>query len=231
MFLVIVLSIQVTFASTKANGLALNPTSRMKAFNMTLDGREFMQEGYASYDDWKEQLDAALDNARSIKSEIDNISSFVSDEDASVLDATDIDSIGKIEDANNAVGTLTQIRDRANEEKTKAEEAAKSATSNSVSTSSSGVYYSGGGSGLTRQSGVNYYGGRRETYYSSNVLYHYRTNEWTVDSEGFYRTSDGCYVVASSDLPQGSTFQGSKGTCKVLDSGCAAGTTDYYTSW
>jgi hypothetical protein len=87
------------------------------------------------------------------------------------------------------------------------------------------------GDGLTQSSGVNYYDGRRETYYSSNALYHYRTSEWTVDSEGFYRTDEGYYVVAASDMNQGDTFEGSKGTCIVLDSGCAAGTTDYYTSW
>lgn len=87
------------------------------------------------------------------------------------------------------------------------------------------------GDGLTKSSGVNYYDGRRETYYSSNALYHYRTGEWTVDDEGFYRTSEGNYVVAASDMSQGTTFEGSKGTCEVLDSGCAAGTTDYYTAW
>lgn len=32
-------------------------------------------------------------------------------------------------------------------------------------------------------------------------------------------------------MAQGSTFTGSKGDCKVYDSGCAAGTTDYYTGW
>ena len=68
-------------------------------------------------------------------------------------------------------------------------------------------------------------------YYSSNVLYHYRTGEWTQDSEGFWRDSDGYYVVAAGDMAQGSTFTGSKGDCKVYDSGCAAGTTDYYTGW
>ena len=87
------------------------------------------------------------------------------------------------------------------------------------------------GDGLTKSSGVNYYDGRRETYYSSNALYHYRTGEWTIDDEGFYRTSEGNYVVAASDMSQGTTFEGSKGTCEVLDSGCAAGTTDYYTAW
>ena len=83
-------------------------------------------------------------------------------------------------------------------------------------------------SGLTQQSGVNYHDGRTETYYSSDVLYHYRTPEWTVDEEGFYRTDEGYYVVAASDMDQGATFEGSKGTCIVLDSGCSAGTTDYY---
>ena len=59
----------------------------------------------------------------------------------------------------------------------------------------------------------------------------HRTGEWTQDSEGFWRDADGYYVVAASDKSQGSTFTGSKGECKVYDSGCAAGTTDYYTGW
>lgn len=86
-------------------------------------------------------------------------------------------------------------------------------------------------SSLTQQSGVNYYNDRTETYYSSNVLYHQDTNQWTVDDEGFYRTDDGYYVVAASDMPQGTTFEGSKGTCIVLDSGCSEGITDYYVAW
>lgn len=84
---------------------------------------------------------------------------------------------------------------------------------------------------LTQESGVNYYDGRTETYYSSNSLYHQDTDQWTVDEEGFYRTDEGYYVVAASDMPQGTTFEGSKGTCVVLDDGCEEGTTDYYTNW
>lgn len=85
--------------------------------------------------------------------------------------------------------------------------------------------------GLNTFTGVNYYEGRTETYYSSNVLYHYRTPEWTLDSEGFWRTEEGYYVVAASDMEQGTTFEGSKGTCIVLDSGCSNGVTDYYVAW
>lgn len=92
-------------------------------------------------------------------------------------------------------------------------------------------YYEMPTDGLTQQGGVNYYDGRTETFYSSSVLWHYRTNEWTADSEGFYRDSEGRYVVAASDMPQGTVFEGSKGECIVLDSGCAEGVTDYYVNW
>lgn len=85
--------------------------------------------------------------------------------------------------------------------------------------------------GLNAFSGVNYHDGRTETYYSSQVLYHYRTGEWLLDDEGFYRDSDGYYVVAASDMEQGATFTGSKGECKVYDCGCADGVTDYYVGW
>lgn len=84
--------------------------------------------------------------------------------------------------------------------------------------------------GLTSYSGVNNYNDRTETYYSSDVLYHQDTDDWTLDEEGFYRTDEGYYVVAASDMPQGTTFEGSKGTCIVLDDGCEEGTTDYYTN-
>lgn len=85
--------------------------------------------------------------------------------------------------------------------------------------------------GLTREGGVNYHDGRRETWYSSNVLYHKDTADWEVDDEGFYRTEEGYYVVAASDMEQGTVLETSKGEAMVLDSGCAAGTTDFYTKF
>ena len=81
---------------------------------------------------------------------------------------------------------------------------------------------------LNAYDGVYEFGGRLETYYSSDVLYHYRTDEWEVDENGFYRTAEGYFVVAASDMPEGTVFMGSMGPCQVLDSGCDAGVTDYY---
>ena len=76
--------------------------------------------------------------------------------------------------------------------------------------------------------GVN---GTRETAYSSNVLYHYRTSEWTPDEYGFYRTDDGYYVVASSDYEQGTVIETTRGEAMVLDSGCGSGIVDFYVQW
>lgn len=84
---------------------------------------------------------------------------------------------------------------------------------------------------LTKAGGVNYYNGSRETWYSSNQLYHHKTSEWTVGADGVYRDKDGYVVVARSDMAQGATVETSLGTGKVYDSGCSNGTTDIYTKW
>ena len=78
--------------------------------------------------------------------------------------------------------------------------------------------------------GVVEYGGREETWYSSNALYHYRTPEWTADSDGFYRTDDGYFVVATDAYEEGAVIQTSRGLAQVLDSGCGDAI-DFYTSW
>lgn len=86
------------------------------------------------------------------------------------------------------------------------------------------------GDGLA-QEGVREHDGRTETWYSSNQAYHYRTGEWEVDDEGYYRDSEGYYVVAASDVAEGETLETSKGTARVYDSGCDDGVTDFYTAF
>ena len=81
------------------------------------------------------------------------------------------------------------------------------------------------------QQGVREYDGRTETWYSSNATYHVNTDQWTVDEEGYYRDDEGHYVVAASDIEQGTIFEGSKGECIVLDDGASPGVTDYYTAF
>lgn len=157
---------------------------------------------------------------------LDRADSFAAyiNEDYSV----DVDSIVYISEAQEISDWLQEIVEEGEVAK---HNATVSNTHSNGSGVSNGGGYSSSSGGLTKSGGVYNYGGRRETYYSSQVLYHYRTPEWTADAEGFYRDANGYYVVAASDLPQGTVFQGSRGMCKVYDSGCAAGTTDYYVNF
>ena len=158
---------------------------------------------------------------------------YLSEDNQAIVDNFDLDSFKYINELEETSGQFAAMRDEAlaAKERQLEQQRQQRAAEQQQQQAAQQQSYNSNGSGLTKSSGVNYYNGRRETYYSSRVLYHYRTAEWTVDSEGFYRTSEGYYVVAASDMAQGTVFQGSKGMCQVLDSGCAAGVTDYYVAW
>lgn len=83
-----------------------------------------------------------------------------------------------------------------------------------------------------KRDGVWYYGGFKYTWYSSNVLRHYRTSEWMPDDQGVYRDSDGYAVVASEDYPFGSVISDTPfGAAKVYDCGCPSGVIDVYVNF
>ena len=193
---------------------------------------DYRGDGYGSMQEWNASMGAKRDSLEMRAQIIMNMyGDYATDDERAVLQGC-IDGAGSLltmgeVDAKST--ELDELRTALEDAKREALEAAAAEAGSGSSYASAASYANG--SGLTRSAGVNNYNGRRETYYSSNVLYHYRTGEWTQDSEGFWRDSDGYYVVAAGDMAQGSTFTGSKGDCKVYDSGCAAGTTDYYTGW
>lgn len=106
------------------------------------------------------------------------------------------------------------------------------------------AYYGGGyavpysdmynSNGPTREM-PGWHDGNVETYYSSNVLYHSRTSEWTADEEGFYRDSDGRYVIGvdiNSGLQYGDIVETGKGEAVVVDYGAGVSNVhDFYTNW
>ena len=63
------------------------------------------------------------------------------------------------------------------------------------------------------------------------MLPHKDMGQWTADEEGFWRDSEGRYVVAASDVPNGTVLEGSKGECIVLDWSPEYGITEYYVNW
>lgn len=190
-----------------------------------IDGTPYLEEGYAVQEHWQKDYDAKIASIQSTLSELSDMRDYLSDVDRAKLDNIDTKNFTCIKELVECDAELQKMKEEALAAKERQLQQQKEAEKREV------VTYYANGSGLTRSSGVNYFGGRKETYYSSRVLRHYRTGEWTVDAEGFYRTSDGYYVVAASDIPQGSIINTSKGAAKVLDSGCVAGVTDFYVSW
>lgn len=207
---------------------------------------DYREDGFASMQDWHASMSAKRDSL-GVRAQIlvNMYRDYASDEQLKVLEgcidgAGELSSMAEIDARSSELDEMRASLEEA--KRTALEKAAEEAAAAEAALAAVPSVYDAGsatasytsysnGSGLTRISGVNNYGGRRETYYSSNALYHYRTGEWTQDSEGFWRDAEGYYVVAASDMAQGSVFEGSKGNCKVYDSGCAAGTTDYYTGW
>lgn len=187
----------------------------------------YKAEGYEDFAEWTIALKAKIQELQ-VKINESRSLNYLYDEDVAALDTIEANlsntfslvTLGEYEN------TIVGINEQSIARQAEAEAAEKK---KALEQQQKQTYSSSGG--LTRSGGVFNYNGRRETYYSSRVLYHHRTSEWSIDSEGFYRTAEGYYVVAASDMAQGTVFQGSKGMCQVLDSGCAANVTDYYVSW
>lgn len=82
--------------------------------------------------------------------------------------------------------------------------------------------------GLNSYDGIYNYGGHTETYYASYAAY---DSQLWVDEEGFFRDSDGRYVVSTDDYEQGAVVDISKGEAVVMDCGTAPGVVDVHTVW
>jgi len=232
--------------ATDAHAATLSDTAGSTPSEATLmQPVDYRGDGYGSMQEWNASMGAKRDSLEMRAQIIMNMyGDYATDDERAVLQgcidgAGSLLTMGEVDAKSTELDELRSTLEDARREALGARladaEAAEAVQASYYNVGSGSSYvtaaYYANGSGLTRSSGVNNYNGRRETYYSSNVLYHHRTGEWTQDSEGFWRDSDGYYVVAAGDKAQGSTFTGSKGECKVYDSGCAAGTTDYYTGW
>ena len=191
---------------------------------------DYRGDGYGSMQEWNASMEAKRDSLEMRAQIIMNMyGDYATDDEHAVLQgcidgAGSLLTMGEVDAKSTELDELRTALENAKREaleaaaaEAEAAEAAQASYYNAGSGSSytSAAYYANG-SGLTRSSGVNNYNGRRETYYSSNVLYHHRTGEWTQDSEGFWRDSDGYYVVAAGDKAQGSTFTGSRASARSM---------------
>ena len=198
----------------------------------------------------EEERNKVLEDAQSVKESWDGYWTDVQKESYNDLveKASSAISLKELENYQAGIDNLSTLGEEAKVKEEEAarkaaEEAAKKAeeerqsqvtsksggsTTNTTTTSTNGTSSIGLTGQQFKSQGVVYYNGIRFTYYSSKVLYHYRTSEWWLDDNGFYRDSEGYYVVACDFVSQGSIVSTPWGSGRVYDCGSGANTIDMY---
>lgn len=207
-------------------------TTTMVAYNTSLEGREYLQEGYVDQEQWQNEFDTKFAELESTYSELLELRDYLSEDNQAIVDNFNLDSFKYISELEETSGQFAAMRDEAlaaKERQLERQRQQRVAQQQQQQAAQQQSY--SGNSGSFKSQGVIYQNGIRYTYYSSNVLYHYRTPEWNAGSDGIYRDSAGYIVAASSDHSQGSVVSTPFGAGKVYDSGCASGTIDIYVNF
>lgn len=213
-------SVEVRAAEEKARQEIVEMCAALEDENVSLYLKHPTINIEKVYYDYEQQYQKPYEELKRILVRLNDIKEYVPQE-----------YLEDIDPKNNPTNTVSQVK--ANLERAQAiqEIAENNYQATQEEAAAKDSLLAGRQSGLNKVSGINYHSGRLETYYSSKVSYHHRTSEWLLDEEGFYRTANGFFVVAASDMPIGTVFEGSKGLCCVLDSGCDERVTDYYVNW
>ena len=89
----------------------------------------------------------------------------------------------------------------------------------------------GNPNGLNSFDGVYSFNDKTEKFYPESAGRHVNTDQWHEDEQGFYRTDEGYYVVASDEYEPGTVIDTSQGKAQVLDDGAGEGIVDFYVNW
>lgn len=233
LIIVVVMLVMLSMLPNATFGETLySATTTMVAYNTSLEGREYLQEGYIDQEQWQNEFNAKAAELESTHSELLELRDYLSEDNQAIVDNFNLDSFKYISELEETNGQFAAMRDEAlpAKERQLEHQRQQRAAQQQQQQAAQQQNYSGNNNSFKSQ-GVIYQNGIRYTYYSSNVLYHYRTPEWTAGSDGIYRDNTGYIVVASSDHSQGSVVSTPFGAGKVYDSGCASGTIDIYTNF
>lgn len=187
------------------------------------DSIPYVKDGYANIDDYWNDVQEMRSSAEGIAdSAIRSYGAYMTDEQKAMLRQYENSMTGAatIEDFNGAKEKFDEIVDDCRPVYVY------------IDSGYSGGSYSGSYANF-RRDGVLYDSGYRYTYYSSNVLRHYKTDQWTLGSDGIYRDSNGRVIVASDAHPQG-TVLNTELFGEVVVQDCGVGrsdTLDVYTGF
>lgn len=209
----------------------------MTAYNMSIAGSEFLQEGYVDKKQWQTEYDAQAAELEAVHSELLELRDYLSEDNQAIVDNFSLDSFKYINELEETNGQFAAMRDEALAAKERQLERQRQqrAAQQQQQQAAQQQNYSGSGSRLTRSSGVNYYNGNKETYYNldmSGVI----SNAQSMGIQGNYWIRDdgvkmyGDYVIVAAQMDKGTIISTSLGTGIVLDY-CPAGTIDIATNW
>lgn len=212
-------------------------TTTMVAYNASLEGREYLQEGYINQEHWQNEFNAKAAELKSTHSELLELRDYLSEENRAIVDNLDINSfkyISELKDMNSQLTDMKKEALAAKEKQLKQQRQQYTAQQQQQQTAQQ-QSYSGSGSRLTRSSGVNYYNGNKETYYNldmSGVI----SNAQSMGIQGNYWIRDdgvkmyGDYVIVAAQMDKGTIISTSLGTGIVLDY-CPSNSIDIATNW
>lgn len=184
--LALVIWISVASAST----LSKNGQNDFKVMNQAIQAQqEELNKIAGMKDDFNSQVQKRLESNRD----------YATEEQLTQIHELMINLYGakSEEEYNDIAAQVTDVLNTIdqNKEAAEAEKAAKAKKAAQAKSGPSGSHF--------RQMGEIYYGGHRFTYYSSRVLYHYKTPQWHTNDAGFWCDSNGYLIVASNDYSQG----------------------------
>lgn len=192
---------------------------------------KYIEEGYLfEHDKWE----ATIQNTKKMivgetDNYINNLNDFLSDKEKDELKAIECAAID-LDSAKSAIDykkRYSKIISKAEKKKNawEEEQRRKEEFKKEQQASISGSQFKR--DGIWRDSQFEY------SWYSSNVLRHYRTNEWTPDSNGIYRDCNGYVCAASDDYSLGTVLDTEKfGKVIITDTGVGtSGRLDIYTNF
>jgi len=226
-----------TLPSTVFGKSLYNVATTMVAYNTSLEGREYLQEGYVDQEQWQNEFNTKAAELESTHSELLELRDYLSEDNQAIVDNFSLDSFKYINELEETSGQFAAMRDEALASKERQLESQRQqrAAQQQQQQAARQQSYSSSGSRLTRSSGVNYYNGNKETYYNldmSGVI----SNAQSMGIQGNYWIRDdgvkmyGDYVIVAAQMDKGTIISTSLGTGIVLDY-CPANSVDIATNW
>ena len=212
-----------------------NAATTMVAYNTSLEGREYLEEGYVDQEQWQNEFDAKAAELESTYSELLELRDYLSEDNQAIVDNFNLDSFKYISELEETSGQFAAMRDEALAAKERQPERQRQQRAAQQQQQQAAQQHSGSGSRLTRSSGVNYYNGNKETYYNLNMS-GVISNAQNMGIQGNYWIRDdgvkmyGNYVIVAAQMNKGTIISTSLGTGIVLDY-CPSNSIDIATNW